>query len=80
MKPQARPFAELRMAMSKYGLKQKEIAKQIGVGATYVSDRLNGKHAWSLKDIQMICDYLEIPENETYKYFPLSDVRGRDCR
>lgn len=80
MRPQARPFAELRMAMSKYGVNQRDLAKIVNREETYISSRMNCKISWSLKDIQLICDYMEIPEGEIYKYFPLEDVRGRDMK
>lgn len=71
----ARSFSRLRQELAKYGVSQKEIASVIHHSQSYVTYRMSCEKPWSLIDIQRICEYLHIPESETYLYFPPSEVK-----
>ena len=53
---------------------QRMLAKEIGKGEWYISQRMNGKGDWHLQDVYQICRLLHIPMEEIPKYFPVKEA------
>lgn len=50
----------IRMQLTKAGLTQIQLAKEIGKSKGYVSERLNDDSQWTTNDIEMIADALDM--------------------
>ena len=66
----AKPHAKLRGAMVAADVDQSYLARRLGYGATYISQRMMGKKPWAVSDCYMIMDLLKIPYTMMAEYFP----------
>ena len=55
--------------MREYGLTQESLAKKIGINEGTLNNKLNGKAYFTTKDIDRICEVLDIPNVEIGIYF-----------
>lgn len=62
-------YAKLLGRIKEYGLTQKVLAKKIGCSSTTISEKLNNKYAFTMKEIDAICNTLDIPKSEIGIYF-----------
>lgn len=62
-------FLKLRGRIKEKGLTEQDFAKLINLSRTSLSMRLNGKAAWNLPEIKVICKILSIPDEEVAEYF-----------
>lgn len=63
-------YKKLRLIMFENDITIQELAKRIGVSNTYMSNRLNGKHPFSMDNVYAICKLFSIPYEEISTYFP----------
>lgn len=52
-----------------YGYTQESLAKAIGINESTLNTKLNGKAFFVTKEIDKICECLEIPDSEIGIYF-----------
>ena len=53
--------------MNQFGISGKELAEKLGIVRTRISEKLNGKRAFSWVEVKQICDILEI--EDPFEYF-----------
>lgn len=72
-----RKFTALRQRMLAQDVTQQDVADNIGIRRSAVSNRMTGKLPWTASEMLAVGDYLNIPEDEFYHYFiePLTE----DC-
>lgn len=56
--------------LKKYDIDQQYLSEQLGRGRTYVSQRFNGKGAFTLDEAYQIMRMCNLPYSEIYKAFP----------
>ena len=64
-----RKFGRLREAIKEKFGTQKEFADKMGMNVATINSKLNGKAVWSLKEIETVCDLLDIPASKIGEYF-----------
>lgn len=62
-------YAKLLGRMKEMGLTQSALATKIGSNSPTMSEKLNNKYTFSVKEIEAICRVLDIPKNEIGLYF-----------
>lgn len=62
--------------MFERGITQTDIVKAIGRGVNYVCTRINGHKPWTIDEMEIIGELLEIPRDELIDYF----LRKEHCR
>ncbi len=68
-------FNELRGRIrARYGTEGR-FAEAMGLAASQLSDRLNGKVAFRMEEIPQACDLLGIPGDQVNRYFFTPKVR-----
>lgn len=55
--------------MREFGFTQESLAKSIGINESTLNAKLNGKAFFSTKEIDKICELLNIPNEEIGIYF-----------
>lgn len=63
------PFWKLRARFRACGFRDGEVAASIGVSTSTMSLRLCGKKPWATKEINDICELLNIPQERVGEYF-----------
>ena len=64
-----RKFGRLREQIKEKFGTQKAFANKMGVNVATLNSKLNGKAVWSLKEIENVCELLDIPANKIGEYF-----------
>ena len=62
-------YSKLLGRMKERGITQEQLAKEIGKDKSTVNAKLNGKYAFTTKEIDDICKVLDIPNSEIGDYF-----------
>ena len=62
-------FRKLRGRIRECYEKQELFANELGVSATTLSKKLNGKSEWTRPEIERACVLLEIPGEDVSAYF-----------
>ena len=65
-----RPYWLLRGKMFEKDVKGYDIANLLGCGNGYVSERLTGKRSFTIEEAYKILDYLDLPAEDIFTYFP----------
>jgi hypothetical protein len=60
---------ELKRKIKEEGYTYAELAVEIGMGANTLSDKLNGKSTFTIDEVQLIVEILDIDPREIPKYF-----------
>lgn len=60
---------KLKGRMFERGITQTDIVKAIGRGVNYVCTRINGHKPWTIDEMEIIGELLEIPRDELIDYF-----------
>ena len=63
-------YKRLRGKMREEGITGNDLARWMGMTPNSISARMTGRVSWSLQDAYQILDYLSIPREELYDYFP----------
>lgn len=64
-----RRFGKIRGKMAEYGLSQASFADKIGLTQQSVANKLSGKTAFTVRDVENICKLFDISRNEIGDYF-----------
>ncbi len=64
------PFFKLNVALNRKGVKHSTAAKAIGVTDATFQRRLNGTYPWTLKDMYILSDLLDISTDQWGEMFP----------
>ncbi len=78
-----KPFAKLRGKMREMDINGNALANYLGKSPSYVSYRLTHYSSWELDEIYKILDFLMIPPEEIFTYFPPNGglpVKGRQSK
>ena len=65
-----RRYERLRKKMREEGITGNDLARWMRMNPNSISARMTGRVSWSLQDAYQILDYLSIPREELYDYFP----------
>lgn len=65
-----KPYAKLRGKMAEMEVTGEALANFLNRSAAYVSSRLSKNISWSIDEVYKILDFLEIPMEEIFTYFP----------
>ena len=65
-----RPYAKLRGKMAEMDVNSTALANYLGRSANYLSGRFNNKFSWDMEEVYKIMDFLKIPHEEIFTYFP----------
>ena len=60
----------LRTLLKEREIQSKDLIRLLGHGSKYLSDRMLERVPWSLSDVYILCDSLDIPWEEIPVYFP----------
>ena len=60
---------KLKGRMFERGITQTDIVKAIGRGVNYVCTSINGHKPWTIDEMEIIGELLEIPRDELIDYF-----------
>jgi hypothetical protein len=63
-------YRKLRGAITERGVHIYDLAGHLGVEPMTVSQRMVGRTPWKLDEVYKVMDYLEIPKDQIYDYFP----------
>ncbi len=63
---------KLRARMLEHGMKQADLAEQLGIRVQCLSAKMCGDRPFTLKNALDTCDALDIPYSEIRDYFELS--------
>ena len=66
----ARPHAKLRGALAAADVDQQYLARKLLLSTKCVSQRMTGKHPWTVDEVYTIMDLLRIPYDQMAVYFP----------
>ena len=66
----SKPFRALRAEMVRAGVDQAYACKQRGCGQTYMTERFTGRRPWTMDDAYWWLEFLDLPREDIYKYFP----------
>ena len=67
-------YFELRKAFKALGITQADIAKRIGKGTSYVTNRLAGTEPWTQNEMFSLLDMIHEPYRKMHVYFPRGGV------
>lgn len=72
-----RKFIALRQLMLAKDVTQQDLADDLDIGRSTVSNRLTGLQPWTASEMLAVGEYLGIPGEEFYRYFiePLREGR-----
>ena len=62
-------YSKILGRIKECGFNQTKLAKQIGISVSTLSEKLNNKYAFTMKEINEICKTLGIPKLEIGIYF-----------
>ena len=62
-------FAKLRGRAIERGFTMKTLAEHIGITSVSMSAKLNGRSSFTSKEIESICDVLNIKKSDIASYF-----------
>lgn len=65
-----RRYERLRKKMREEGFTGNDLARWMGMNPNSISARMTGRVSWSLSEAYQILDYLNVPCEELYDYFP----------
>ena len=65
---------QLKILLLMQGLKQKDLAKHLGLSIQSANMKLNNRRAFSLCEIVKLCDWLKINEKDCFKIFFANQV------
>lgn len=65
-----KPHAKLRGAMIAADIDQKYLARKLLLSTKCVSQRMTGKHPWTMDEVYTIMDLLRLPHDQLAVYFP----------
>lgn len=65
-----KPHAKLRGALLAADMDERYLAGKLLRGTVYVSQRMMGKHPWTLDECYQILNMLHIPHDQLPVYFP----------
>lgn len=65
-----KPYAKLRGKMAEMEVTGEALANFLNRSTAYVSIRLSKNISWSIDEVYKILDFLEIPMEEIFTYFP----------
>ena len=63
-------YAKLRGRMAELEATNEDLANHIGRSKTYVSNRMTRNSSWTIDEVYKILNFLELPQNEIFTYFP----------
>lgn len=66
----ARPFHELRCMMRAHDITNVLLARELGVGVTTVSHKLNAHYPWTAEEMWKIMDLFNQPAHRLHQIFP----------
>lgn len=72
-----KPYTQLRMPMVECGVTQSEMAHELGVCGTFISERMLGKRPFDTDMIQAIGSMLNIQPEDYHKFFFETRPGGR---
>ena len=75
MKKAERPFAKLRLKMAEKNINQQLLSEVCNICRQSLSYKLAGLRPFTTDEIYLICNVLDIPEEEILKYFPRRDTQ-----
>lgn len=64
-----RRYTKLRARMRERGWSGDDLGAHLGMSAQSFSHRMSGRKSWTLDEMYIIMDTLDIPHNEMYLYF-----------
>lgn len=72
-----RKFIALRQLMLAQGVTQRDMADDLGMCCSAISNRMTGQQPWTASEMLAVGKYLGIPGEEFYHYFiePLREGR-----
>lgn len=62
-------YSKLKAKMVEKGFNQKKLAKEIGISESHFVRKLKGEYPFTQKEINLICQILEIEQVEIGSYF-----------
>lgn len=65
-----KPYSKLRGRMSELDISSGDLANYLGKSPSYVSYRLTNRYGWEINEIYQILDYLKLPHEAIFAYFP----------
>ena len=65
-----KPYAKLRGRMAELEITGEALANYLGRCKAHVSTRMNLRYSWTVDEVYKILDFLEIPVEEIFTYFP----------
>ena len=65
-----KPYAKLRGKMAEMDVTGEALANFLDKSRGYVSNRLSKNISWSIDEVYKILDFLELPAEEIFIYFP----------
>lgn len=69
-------FRTLRAEMVKQGVSREDFAEWLGCSKATVSADFTGKRSFSMQDVYIIMDRLNLPYEEIQTYFPPNGIDG----
>lgn len=63
-------FKKLKTALFANDIDQKMLCKKLGKSQTYITQRMMGRKPWTMDDVYVICELVNLPLNEVPIYFP----------
>jgi len=69
-----RKHAKLRGALIAADMTERQLARELLRGVTYVSQRMSGKEPWALDECYKILDIIRVPHDQLHVYFPPGGV------
>ncbi len=64
-----RRFSKLRGRLAEFGMSQAALSRQLGMTQASVFNKFAGNTAFTVRDIEKICDILQIPQDKIGYYF-----------
>ena len=65
-----KPYAKLRGKMAEMEVTGEALSNFLGKNRGYVSQRMSKNISWSIDEVYKILDFLKIPREEIFTYFP----------
>lgn len=76
----AKPFTKLRARFLEEDIDQKSIAALIHIDPSTLSKKLMGYSPFTSDEMYMICDVLNIKDNELHIFFPRRQQEAKSAR
>lgn len=73
-------FRRLRQTMGAMGVTANDIAGMLGVDPSAVSRKMRGLVEWRLDEMHAVMEYLHLPVEEMYLYFPRNGEDTEEVR